>query len=620
MNSIRKLDENLVAKIAAGEVVENPAAIVKELVENAIDARASSITVEIEKGGRRFIRVTDDGHGIPADEIPMALERHATSKLFEEKDLYEIRSLGFRGEALSSIAAVSELEITTRTAESPFGTRSLQKCGGLIETSGIGAPFGTTVLVRDLFSKVPARLKFLKSDTIETNRIIDTVNQLAISQNAIRFQLISDKEHLYTTPGNRNLQETVYAVFGKKIAGNLARMDFFYKDMHLHGLISNLQNHHSNKNMQYFFINRRWVKNRMMSDLFNGAFHHLYEKRRYPIGFLFLDIPPSSIDINISPNKTEVKFRDDEAVQKLFRSGCSEFVKQHIWSTDETPAAHEVVMESSARNHAVYPMSAESQAKTFQIHEKAANDICPPRCDEAPDPSHTDYPSPMDALIAKVMNKQKNKDSGNEKLDLQPDRKSTYFKDLKVIGQLFDSYVLCENRDTKELILIDQHAAHEKILYESFVSQLNDKSLHGQIILEPFIWEIPETEKNILLESEPHIRAVGFALEDFGFNALIVREMPAMFSKSAALSFLNELKDMLLKSMPLDRMQSDEMVYAMAVKACHGAIKAKDRLEMPELKKLLRDMDELDNPFTCPHGRPTVAGIGISDIEKYFNR
>src|SRR6056297_545324 len=607
MRTIKKLDNALISKIAAGEVVENPASVVKELLENSIDSGASSITVEIEKAGKKLIRVTDNGSGIPGSELHLAFERHATSKLYSEKDLFQIKSLGFRGEALASIAAVSELEITTKTDQNDLGKRATMNNGGLIDICDIGSKTGTTVVCRNLFNKIPARLNFLKSNTIETNRIIDVVNRLATAQNQISFKLISEKKHLYTTPGNMNLSDAVYSIHGKGIAGNLARVDYFHQNMHLHGLVSNLQNSHSNRSMQSFYVNGRWIKSPFLSKLLNGAFFHILEKRRYPVSFLFIDIHPSSIDINISPNKTEIKFKDEKSISDLFNGAFSEFMQNHSWIPEEKiyPKTNSFELEITEKQSFYEKPNA---YETLQFNQSKDYD------------DKGGVQSSFESILSDISVSGETGQNKKSPIATQETRKKEYFMNLKIIGQVFNSYIICEDPATAEMILIDQHAAHEKIIYESFVKQLKNKAILSQILLEPFTLNMPETEKTLLLESEKPLHFLGFAIEDFGPNMILVREAPSIFPMQTSISFLEELKDMILSSSSINSMKSEEMIYSIAVKACHSAIKANDPLDKIELVSLLSDMDDLNNPYTCPHGRPTVVRIGITEIEKYFNR
>lgn len=620
MHSIKKLDEELIAKIAAGEVVENPASVVKELLENSIDSGADSITIEIEKAGKKLIRVSDNGSGIPGDELHLAFERHATSKLYEEKDLFDIKSLGFRGEALASIGAVSNMEIITKTRQSTVGKRAIMKNGGLLEIGDIGTIDGTTVICKNIFSKIPARLKFLKSDTIESNSIINVVNHLASAQGHISFRLISDKKHLYTTPGNRNLQDTIYSIHGKKIADNLAQVDYFYKDMHLHGLISNLENSHSNRNLQFIYVNRRWIKSELISELLNGAFFHILEKRRYPIAFLFLEIHPSSVDINISPNKTEIKFKDEESLRELFKLTFSELINNHSWIPEETivPKPDSFAIKNSEIQMIDNPV--------INSHEDLDRFLEPdvPYLEKPivkiKEESEKEVQTAFETMLENIASEQSGQLRNNSDLKIQPSRNMNFFKNLKIIGQIFNSYIICEDTLAGEMILIDQHAAHEKVIYETFKRQLKDKSIPLQVLLEPYILDMPETEKALLIESKSVLFSIGFLIEDFGQNVLLIREIPSIFNMKTAIAFLEELKNMLLKTTYIDYMKSDEMVYSIAVRACHSAIKANDSLENIEIMTLLANMDNLENPYTCPHGRPTVVRIGISKIGKYFNR
>lgn len=620
MCPIKKLTQQMIAKIAAGEVVESPSSVVKELVENAIDAQASSITVEIERAGRRLIRVTDNGTGIPSEELGMALERHATSKLQQEKDLFEIRSLGFRGEALASIAAVSEIELHSRTEEASAGASALCRHGGPIELSPVGAPRGTTVFVRDLFAKVPARLKFLKSDASESNRVLETVNRLAAARSDISFRLVIDHRHLYTTPGNKDLKQTVHALFGGRTAGTLKSFEQAGETWRVHGLISSLQNHHSNRSMQFFYVNGRWVNSAFLTRQLNGPFTHLLPKRRYPVAFVFLQGPPGSVDVNISPHKTEIKFKDEPAIAGLLEAGLDALLKTRSWSPEavlpdqkgssvvqsspKPPLSHSPALSGAGRHQeirdsaAAWPEGQPSAAETGQV--------------------------PME-LLSKVLNKTEERLKDISKAPFQEEgdedlRSPGYFQSLRPLGQVFDSFIVCEDGGARELVLVDQHAAHEKVLFEKFSKAMQEKSLVGQRLMAPEIWDIPETEKARVSPFISRLGLLGFEIEAFGPGSLLVRSIPAMFSLGEGLAFLEEMKELILQGAAPGKGHSERFLDLLSLKACKAAVKARDHLEPVEIKRLLSEMDSLDNPYTCPHGRPTVIRIGVRDLEKYFKR
>lgn len=549
------LDEFIVSKIAAGEVVERPASVVKELVENSIDAGSKKIVVEVKGGGRKFIRVTDDGLGMTKDEAALALERHSTSKIREEKDLYTITTLGFRGEALPSIASVSRLEISTKR-KGAVGIILKAEGGKIKEIKEAGIPDGTTVIVRDLFYNTPARLKFLKSKTTEIGHIGNIVSQFIFSHPEISFKLTSDGNELLSSPGNGSLSDSVACVYGTDISKNLIPIDFIQDSITVNGATVRPTISRIDRGYQSFFVNKRYVRNSLLSRALEEAFRDLIPKGRYPVAVVFIDLPSNQVDVNVHPTKREIKFVNTQkvlnTVTSAIRGALSKVQKEQIKISEPF---YEKTLE---------PSSAEIDVFFREVME--------PLTDES--------------LASK------------------------WFP----LAQLFNTYIIATGGEA--LVLVDQHAAHERVIYDSLRGK---RTLGAQNLLISENIELPPALSMVLMEKIDILKSYGFDIEHFGKDTFIVRAVPAPLSKispkEVLIDMLTELKN-LGKTTQLD--QLEEKIRA--VIACHGATRAGDKLEHVEMQSLLQQLSKTENPTTCPHGRPTMIELSKVELEKMFKR
>ncbi|PIS31507.1 DNA mismatch repair protein MutL [Candidatus Saganbacteria bacterium CG08_land_8_20_14_0_20_45_16] len=566
MNRIQLLSEDLINKIAAGEVIERPASVVKELVENSLDAQATQITVETQGAGSKMIRVSDNGQGMSQDELVLALQRHSTSKINLLDDLFNIKTLGFRGEALPSIASVSRFEIRSNS-------HSLKIEGGkTLANEPIGAPAGTTVIVRDLFFNTPARKKFLKSPATEMGHLGDIVAKYALAFPAVSFQLISDGKLLLSSPGRGNLKEAVVSVYGVELSKNLIESSFEFDRGKVYGLISPPTISRLDKNYQTFFVNKRYVRNFLLNRALEEAYRTIIPNSRHPIAILFIDIDPKQVDINVHPAKREVKFLKTNEVMQAIREAVKKSL--HILSPDPQPPAPN---------------------------------------NQYPTPPHqnTWQPEMADFLFAE------NFGAAAADIAIEP---GTAAQQLFSLYQLKNTYIVAT--DGESLVLIDQHAAHERIIYDALSPNINQNGTTGesrQSLLIPETIELNAKEKLVLADNLEYLQSLGFDLEEFGSNSYRLRAVPVQAAKATAkgllLDIISEL-EALGKSVQLEIKQENIRKTI----ACKAAIKAGDKLSGQEMTYLIRDLYQTKNPATCPHGRPTMIKISEAELIKRFGR
>ncbi|PPD58498.1 DNA mismatch repair endonuclease MutL [Dehalogenimonas etheniformans] len=559
---IRVLDHQTVARIAAGEVVERPASVVKELLENSIDAGSHRIDIEIKGGGAGLIKVSDDGCGILSDELPLAFARHATSKLSSFDDLSSIGTLGFRGEALGSIAAVAEVEVTTAVSGSPSGKMMSLRGGRGDIVRPIARACGTTISVSHLFREVPARLKFLKSDTTETGHIVTVVSNYSLAYPEVRFKLIVDGRDTLMTPGNGKLRDTAIEILGHHVAARMIEISAVDGSFSIAGLVSAPENSRANRTGLFLFVNRRWVRSHILSRAIEEACHGLLTVGRYPNAIINLRLPPSDTDINIHPAKTEIKFREDG---KVF-----EFVRQAVRAA--------LLGEAPVPSLAV---AAPTVADAFSNYR----------------PSGFQTSSiPTDLF--------------SERNDLRP-TPSQAIPALRPLGQVAGCYILAEGPDG--LYIIDQHAAHERIMYEKVIAGRKSRIPSSQAFLEPQNVELFPAEMNRFSSLFSTLAAYGFIIESFGERSLLVRAIPQALSggdwQTALHEFLNSPE-----SLALGEERLAELI------ACHSAVRAGKVLSMDEIRVLLLDLEKAQVPNACPHGRPTLMKLEISALERFFKR
>lgn len=623
---IKKLEDTISNKIAAGEVVERPSSVVKELIENSIDAMATNITIEVENAGKSFIRVTDNGSGIYMGDIEIAFQRHATSKISSVEDIYNIRSLGFRGEALASIASVSKVEVITKNKENNTGIKAIVNNGMVDKIEEIGCPVGTTMIVKDLFFNTPARYKFLKSDSVETNYISLIVNKLALSHPKISFKYILDNRVVFITPGNGNIYDTIYTIYGKNIAKNLIKIDKSLADIKIYGYTSNLKMSRGNKQLQIIFVNGRYISSKLIKEAINSAYKSLLINNRFPICFLYIDLPPNKVDINIHPSKTEVRFNEENKVKGFIYSA----IKDSVLNVNLIPKVDikeqtninntDMVIKDVSKTTYIEDKKEIKQKDNINIAKKKdhndgfVKDIYKVKSNQVENNVVDNEKEQIDIFINEVLKNTldiTNIDN-EEKNDLEFSKE--IFKELRVIGQIFNTYIICEKEN--QMYLIDQHAAHEKILYEDYLDSFSKKEILSQILLEPIVINTNYIDKQFVLDNKDFFGSLGYKVEDFGHNTIIIREVPMVFGVPTAKSFFYEVLDNYDKIENNNNIALDKIIKL----SCKKAIKANDQLKSIEIEKLLIELSRLNNPFTCPHGRPVIISITKNEIEKKFKR
>ncbi len=595
---IHPLPPELISQIAAGEVVERPASVVKELVENSLDAGAKNITITVRGAGRALMEVADDGHGIPAEELPLAVARHATSKLQTAEDLFRIHTLGFRGEALASIASVSRFTITSRTADAETGAR-LRIEGGraLGPVEPVGAPVGTTVRVEDLFYNVPARRKFLKSDATEKRRIDALVTRYALAYPDVRFRLTQDGKPALQTAGNGDRREVLAALYGPEIARRMLAVEDQAPDLRISGFISPPDITRGQRRDIIFFVNGRPVQDATLSAALLKAYHTLLMVGRYPIAVLFLELPPEAVDVNVHPTKAEVRFRDPDAVFRAVRHAVRRTLLAYTPIPDmDLPPAPEpkpAWLGGSDNTAEAFPWEADTRAPAFDgfsSHPPAEN--LPTGTDTPAAASPPGSPEPQ-----------------------QPTLPGSRMPLLRPIGQIAATYIVAEGPDG--LYLIDQHAAHERVLFEKFMAQ-QQEGIPAQALLEPVTVHLPPHQARLLEEQLPYLGRWGFQVEPFGPNTFQVRAVPALLSKSNPADALRALvEDFEEDETPLKN-AIEERIIARVCKRV--AVKGGQVLSPQEQEALIRDLEACQNPRSCPHGRPTMIHISIDALEKQFGR
>ena len=637
MGKINVLDKFTAEKIAAGEVVERPASVIKELVENAIDAGATTVTVEIKDGGTTYMRVADNGSGMDKDDARTAFLRHATSKIKTDKDLEHIMTLGFRGEALCSIAAVSRTELFTKQKTSDEGTHVVVEGGEEKVFEGAGCPDGTTIIVKNLFFNTPARMKFLKKDSVEASTVTDVCNKQALSHPEVSIRLIRDGKDVLFSPGDNTLKNAVHAVYGKDIANSTASVDYAKNGIRVFGLTGKNNLSRPNRLMQVFFINGRFVVNKTLLAAVSEAYKNELMVGRFPVCILNVEMDPSLVDVNVHPGKTEVKFASEQDVYE-----AAYWAVKNALTQVAAPREVGVFKNKEAFKMPITIKSAEQISFTkpkAEVKKSAFTPYTPPK--EAPKPK----PAPLtkneireevkgfDGKLPvreiegiKNINVTEEKPlPKEEKIDFSAEIKEAVLKaqatekpesvlDVKVIGQLFDTYILAEGDG--EFFLMDQHAAHERIRYEQI--RKNGYKTDTQLLLMPITVTLTPGEKTLALERSELLLSMGFEIEEFGANSMVLRSLPADCPFEEGEGLFIELLDVLSGGEPGEiSAMLDKAIYTIA---CRSAIKAHQKLSLPELEKLYAEASALEGITTCPHGRPITVKLTKYQIEKMFGR
>ncbi len=591
MARIRVLPEGLTNKIAAGEVVERPASVVKELVENAIDAESRRIAIEIQGSGCRTIRVVDDGFGMEEDDVILALERHATSKIEKDEDLAAIQTLGFRGEALPSLAAVSKFELTSRTRASTAGTQIFVSGGVVKKVSQCGCPPGTQVWVRDLFFNQPARRKFLKTEKTEFGHVIDILTRLALSRPEVHFSLRLRNRQVHDWPGAVNLQQRIAQVFSKGFSQSWLPLSQQQGSVRIEGYLSPPELHRSSSRMLFLYVNGRAVRDQLLRIAILEAYRTLLPKGQFPLGVLLLELPAQQVDVNVHPTKAEVRFQDPRGLAKKVTS------------------AVRTALSGMERQRWTRPLAAKGWQRAVGIPIQKELKQVPLENMTVAEPRHSSYAA-LDFLSAEAP---ASKDLAGEK----EEEPRGIFGALTVIGQLHHSYILCEAEDG--LILIDQHAAHERVFFEIFRREAMGGELPSQILMVPETIEVTGEEAAWLEDSLPMFSRLGFGLEPFGTNTFVVRAVPAVALRQEVQRLLLEL---VASGCEGARSLGAEALLENLLQsmACRVAIKAGQKMGKDEMVALLQQLDGLDLSSTCPHGRPLWWKLTLEELERMFGR
>jgi len=616
MPNIAILNQETIDKIAAGEVVERPCSVVKELVENAIDAGSTAITVEIKEGGISFIRITDNGCGIERDQVAVAFYRHSTSKIRSAEDLLTVKSLGFRGEALSSISAVARVELITKTYDELTGTRYVIEGSKELSNEEIGAPDGTTFIVKDLFYNVPARRKFLKTAQTEGSYISDMVEKLALSHPDISFKFINNNQTKLHTSGNGNRKDIIYHIFGREISSSLLEVKHECEYFKVEGFIGKPVITRGNRNYENYFINGRYVKSNILSRAIEEAYKSFLMQHQYPFTVLYFTFF-SELDVNVHPTKMELRFDNNN---EIYVELCDTIYailshKEMIPEVpvDSTPAPKKIVHEykepipepfekrrinevRAAESRSVYGQSVTSAVKDYSAIEPAA---------KAPETSTAYEPAQVVTGTQQTL-------GDYDKVFLTESAK----KQFSIIGQLFKTYWLIEFED--KLYIIDQHAAHEKVLYEKTMARLANKDFTSQRISPPIVMTLDARECEMLEKYRPQIEQFGYEVEHFGGKEYMISAIPDnLFNIDMKDLFIEMLDDF---SNATGRQTPDIITEKVASMSCKAAVKGNDKLTLPEINKLIDELLSLDNPYNCPHGRPTIISMSKYEIEKKFKR
>lgn len=646
MRKIAVLDKHTIDKIAAGEVVERPSSVVKELVENAIDAGATAVTVEISDGGKKLIRITDNGSGLEADQVPLAFLRHATSKIEKVEDLEHIASLGFRGEALSSIAAVSQVELITKTASAMSGVRYVIEGGVEQCLEEMGAPEGTTFLVRNLFYNTPARSKFLKSDMTEGNYISALIEQLALSHPEISFKYIQNRQVKLHTSGNYSTKDVIYSIYGRDITKALLPVEAENDFMKLTGFAGKPEIARGNRNFENYYVNGRFVKNKILTKAIEDAYKEFLMQHKFPFVSLHIDMEGNDLDVNVHPAKREVRFAREaevydfvfEAVRRALKQRemipqvpvtsekktASQALMQTYLKPSAVPEPFEVRRREMLREPAPYtanPVGSEARVQTAQSIPVQTAETLPKKPTEQvikqKPPTAVVSPVPAAKSVAdsperkEAVEQPKQLELFEEEL-LAPESRSRHI----LIGQIFDTYWLVEFED--KFYIIDQHAAHEKVYYERFVKEFKNKTIQSQYISPPLIVSLSLEEETTLKANKAYFRDYGFEIEPFGGREYAISAVPSNLYGTPSEDLFLEMLDHLTADNEKDPLSL--FTARLATMACKAAVKGNHKMSPLEADKLIDELLTLENPYHCPHGRPTIISMTRTELEKKFKR
>ena len=669
---INILDDLTINKIAAGEVVERPSSVTKELIENSIDASSTQIVIDIVDCVKKQIRIKDNGEGIPSSEVDKSFLRHATSKIKKIDDLYDLYSLGFRGEALASIASVSRLEMITKTKDEPLGTKVVLEGGKEVLKEPVGTKNGTTIIIKDLFFNTPVRQKFLKSTHAETINISDLINKLAIGNTNVQFKYINNGKLMLNTPGDNKLISVIRSIYGKEIVENLIEINEEGSFCNINGYIGNNNIYRSNKNLQHIYINNRYVRSKIILDAINEAYKSIIPINKHGVCFLNIDINPAKIDVNIHPTKMEIKFENDKDLyieirdllkKKLLNTALIGKYENYDDKFKVNESKETYLQEKEAYLQTFNNLNKENEedknlnkatpkndfselnsfmslsealSRNNKVEENKANK------EKVKDNTITSNNIEKEIKLQSIENK-KNEffidgvvdvsksfsfdelNSLNEKNDKKAElnqiseeniKSENRFSitDFRVVGSILNTYIVLEKNEA--MYLLDQHAAHEKVLYEEYMKKFKNHKIDMQMLLDPIVMEFSNVDMMKIENNMDLFLNFGFEIELFGNNHIMVRGVPTIFGTPESEKFILQIIDNMEDLSSSYDLKGDKF----ASMACRAAIKAYDKIHIIEMKKLLLQMEKCENPFTCPHGRPTIVEISKKEIEKMFKR
>lgn len=659
MSLIQVLDQGTINKIAAGEVIERPSSVVKELLENAIDANAGAVTVEIKEGGISFIRITDNGKGMEREDVPLAFLPHATSKIRSVEDLLNVSSLGFRGEALSSIAAVAQVELITKTPGGLTGTRYIIEGGVEKSVEEIGAPSGTTFLIRNLFYNTPARKKFLKTAATEGSYICNIVERIALSHPEISIRLIVNGQNKIHTPGNGKLKDCIYPIFGKDITRNLIEIQAENEKIKIKGYIGKPIVSRGNRNFENYYINGRYIKSQLLSRGIEEGYRNFLMQHKYPFTNLHFEIVPQLLDVNVHPTKMELKFSEEQMIYEFVVNTVQDALTHRemvpdidLDASDKGQGSQNKKVKEQNKYQAPKPpepfeqrrIAEENGVGTLKAHNSTANVERTNKNQEVPEERKASFPQ-----VPKIPPKQEravvdnftqavppsspenftvdNSVNGSIKEKTITEAKQIELFDApvfsekargrhRIIGQVFETYWLMEYEN--KLFIIDQHAAHEKVLFEKTMAAFANKEHTSQLISPPIILNLSMAEEELLLKFLPQFEELGFEIEPFGDRDYAVRGVPGNLYSIGEKELLMDLLDNL--SQESDKLKEHLITEKIASMSCKAAVKGNMRLSFEEMDALMEQLLQCDNPYNCPHGRPTIISMSKYELEKKFKR
>ncbi|HEX3037054.1 MAG TPA: DNA mismatch repair endonuclease MutL [Thermodesulfobacteriota bacterium] len=603
MGNIRVLSDEIASKIAAGEIIERPASALKEIIENSLDARSTEIQVEIKRGGKKLISVTDNGEGMTRDNALLSLERHATSKISDIDDIFSIKTLGFRGEALPSIAGVSRFRLTTKAKGEIVGTRISVDGGTIRKVEEIGCPEGTKVEVRDLFYSTPPRLKFMKTDETELTHILDIIQREAIAYPEVGFEVLSEGKTHLCLPRRQCVRERALELFPDI---ELFEVRSGTENIEIYGFMGSPEDKRTTTQRLYVYVNRRPVRDRFVTRILIDSYGRLIEKGRFPQGIIFIQIPHEEVDINVHPTKNEVRFRRTGLIADLIKAAVQEMLRNAPWIKDYKSRVENAVQEFYERRVGFETPELENKRRvsfvTAENNTTLTSELGAQKAEGTSLPTQPpiEIRSGSDGASSHNLFKQ-----------------NGFFSALGIIGQVGELYIVCESE--RGMILIDQHAAHERIMYEKLKKAYLKREIETQELLLPILVQLSPSELQTIGEYKEEIESLGIKVEDFGGGAFLIRSFPA-FLKNADAEKL--IKDVIGEIAALDKQESlsEHVDHIIATMACHSSVRAKQGLSREKIKALLEELDRAEFPHCCPHGRPVATGLTFEELEKMFKR